>query len=145
MFEKLFLLVKDNAGMAVIDNPVIPVKYHEAVINEASSSIIEVLKTQVEGGKIKDLIKYFKYPAIYQAPVVSVVVNKFANRLNKYYGIEPAAAITTARNLIPAVMQQLVEQSQNGQNTDFGLANFLSKFTGESASINTLVNKLVAA
>ncbi|MDB4901998.1 MAG: hypothetical protein JWQ63_1279, partial [Mucilaginibacter sp.] len=42
MFEKLFLLVKNNAGTAVIDNPAIPVKYHEAVINEASSSIIEV-------------------------------------------------------------------------------------------------------
>ncbi len=44
MFEKLFMLVKNNAGTAVIDNPEIPAKYHDAVINEASSSIIEVLK-----------------------------------------------------------------------------------------------------
>jgi hypothetical protein len=145
MFEKLFLLVKNNAGMAVIDNPVIPQKYHESVINEASSAIIEVLKTQVESGKIKELIKYFKYPAIYPYPVVSVVVSKFANRLNKYYGIEPAAAITTAKNLIPAVMQQLAEQSQNEQDTDFALANFLSKFTGYRSDMSSLVNKLVAA
>ena len=145
MFEKLFLLVKDNAGMAVIDNPVIPEKYHEAVINEASSAIIEVLKTQVENGKIKELIKYFKYPDIYYNPVVSIAVNKFANRLNRYYGITPASAITTAKNLIPAVMQQLVEQSQNEHNTDFGLANFLSKFMGNRSDMSTLVNKLVTA
>ncbi|RYY64072.1 MAG: hypothetical protein EOO13_18875 [Chitinophagaceae bacterium] len=145
MFEKLFLLVKDNAGMAVIDNPVIPEKYHESVINEASSCIIEVLKTQVENGKLKDLIKYFQYPGIYQSPVVSIVVNKFANRLNKYYNINPVAAVTVAKTLMPAVMQQLVEQSQNEQNTDFGLATFLSKLTGNRADMSLVVNKLVAA
>ena len=56
MFEKLFMLVKNNAGRAVVNNPVIPVKYHEAVINEASSSIIEVLKGQMENGKLKDMM-----------------------------------------------------------------------------------------
>ena len=58
MFEKLFLLVKNNAGKAVIENPEIPEKYREAVINEASSSIIEVLKGQMESGKLplEDLI-----------------------------------------------------------------------------------------
>jgi hypothetical protein len=50
MFEKLFLLVKSNAGTAVINNPVIPAGKSEAVINEASSSIIEVLKGQLENG-----------------------------------------------------------------------------------------------
>ena len=145
MFEKLFLLVKDNAGMAVIDNPVIPEKYHESVINEASSSIIEVLKTQVENGKLKDLIKYFQYPGIYQSPVVSIMVNKFANRLNKYYSIDPASAISASKNLIPAVMQQLIAQSQNEKNTDFGLATFLSKLTGNRTDMSTLVNKMIAA
>ena len=35
MFEKLFMLVKNNAGMAVINNPEVPEKYREAIINEA--------------------------------------------------------------------------------------------------------------
>jgi len=56
MFEKLFLLVKNNAGTAVIDNPEIPQQFHESVINEASSTIIEVLKGQMETGKMKDLV-----------------------------------------------------------------------------------------
>jgi len=42
MFGKLFLLVKKHAGTALNENPVIPASYHESVINEASSSIIEV-------------------------------------------------------------------------------------------------------
>jgi hypothetical protein len=56
MFEKLFTLVKNNAGTAIIDNPLIPEKYHEAVINDASSTVIEVLKNQMENGKNKDLM-----------------------------------------------------------------------------------------
>jgi hypothetical protein len=145
MFEKLFLLVKDNAGMAVIDNPVVPEKFHESVINEASSSIIEVLKSQVENGKLKDVIKYFKYPGIYSSPLVSLVTNKFANRLNKYYAIDTAQATVIAKDLIPAVMQQLVEQSQNENNLDFGLANFLSKLTGNRTDMGSLMDKLIAA
>src|SRR6202012_5008945 len=126
MFEKLFMLVKNNAGMAVINNPVIPEKYHEAVINEASSSIIEVLKGQMENGKLKDMIKYFQFPGIYNNPLITSTVNKFANKLNNFYGIEPEAALATAKALIPPVMQELIQQSKSSQNTDFALSKLLS-------------------
>src|SRR5476651_1926041 len=108
MFEKLFILVKDNAGRAIIDNPAIPVKYHEAVINEASSSIIEVLKSQMETGKIKDLISFFRFSGIYNNSLVATMVNKFANKLNNFYGVDPNAALSAANSLIPVVMQELV-------------------------------------
>src|ERR1700692_1925228 len=114
MFAKLFLLVKNNAGTAVIDNPAIPVKYHEAVINEASSSIIEVLKGQVETGRIKDLIKFFQFSG-YNNSLVSSIVNRFANKLNNFYSIDPNSAWTAANSLIPPVMQELVKQSKNEQ------------------------------
>ena len=61
MFEKLFMLVKNNARTAVINNPLISAKHHEAIITEASSSIIDVLKGQIETGKLKDIIKYFQF------------------------------------------------------------------------------------
>src|SRR3978361_72834 len=108
MFEKLFLLVKNNAGTAVIDNPAIPLKYHEAVINEASSSIIEVLKNQMETGKIKDLVRFFQFSGIYNNSLVASIVNKFAAKLNNFYGIEPASARVTATSLITPVMKELV-------------------------------------
>ncbi|RVU01536.1 hypothetical protein EOD41_06100 [Mucilaginibacter limnophilus] len=145
MFEKLFQLVKNNAGTAVIDNPMIAAEHHEAVINEASSAIIEVLKSQLESGKVKELIKYFQYPGIYQSPLVSTVVNKFANRLNKFYSIEPSVAISTSKTLMPAVMQQLVEEVQKADNNDFSLTTFLSKLTGNRTDMSTLVNKMAVA
>ncbi|MDB5002226.1 MAG: hypothetical protein JWQ34_451 [Mucilaginibacter sp.] len=144
MFEKLFMLVKNNAGMAVIDNPVIPVKYHEAVINEASSSIIEVLKGQMESGKLKDMIKYFQFPGIYNNPLITSTVNKFANKLNNYYGIEPVAALQVAKELIPPVMQEIIQQSKNEQDTDFSLGKLLAMLSGNN-NMNTLLSQLAVA
>jgi len=145
MFEKLFLLVKNNAGRAVIDNPEIPEKYHEAVINEASSSIIEVLKSQMETGKIKELVRFFQFSGFYNKSLVSSIVNKFANKLNKFYGVEPGEAMHTAKLLIPPVMEEMVKESKNAQNKDFGLSNLLSKLSGNQRDMSGLVSQLSVA
>lgn len=145
MFEKLFMLVKNNAGTAVIDNPVIPAQYHEAVINEASSSIIEVMKYQLETGRIKDLIKFFQFSGIYNNPLISSITKRFANKLNNFYGIEPDSAMLAANGLIKPVMEELVKESKDEQNTDFGLSNFLSKLTGNQADMSGLVHQLMVA
>jgi hypothetical protein len=144
MFEKLFMLVKDNAGKAVIDNPVIPVKHHDAVINEASSSIIEVLKGQVESGKLKDLIKYFQFPDLYNNPLINSTVNKFANKLNNYYGIEPIVAAHVAKGLITPVMQDLMHQSTE-KNNDFALNKLLGNLCGNTARMELLLDHLAIA
>ena len=145
MFEKLFMLVKDNAGTAVIDNPAIPVKYHEAVINEASSSIIEVLKNQMETGRVKDLVKFFQFSGIYNNSLVSSIINKFANKLNNFYGIEPESAMSAANSLITPVMAELVKESKDEKNADFGLSNFLSKLNGNRGNMDALVGQMMVA
>ena len=145
MFERLFLIVKNNAGTAVIDNPAIPVKYHEAVINEASSSIIEVLKNQLETGKVKELVKFFQFSGIYNNSLVSSIINKFANKLNNFYGIEPESAMSAANSLITPVMAELVKESKDAKNLDFGLSNFLSKLNGNRGNMDALVGEMMVA
>ena len=145
MFEKLFLLVKNNAGVAVMNNPVIPAGSREAVINEASSSIIEVLKNQMESGHIKDLISYFQFSGSNNESLVTSMINKFANRINKFYSIDMASAQATANSLIPAVMKQLVQQSNSKQTEEFALGTMLSKLNGNQADLSGLVNKLMVA
>ena len=143
MFEKLFLLVKNNAGRAIIDIPEILEKDREAVINEASSSIIEVLKGQMESGRLKDLVKYFQYPDIYKNPLVTSVVNMFANKLNTYYNINPASALNISKSLIPPVMLELIEQTKGEKNKEFTLSSFLSKINGNRADLSTLLSRLM--
>ena len=145
MFEKLFLLVKNNAGAAVINNPVIPEKHREAVLNDASSSIIEVLKNYVESGKLKDLVKYFQFTGSYNNPLITSVVNKFANKLNNYYNIGSQEAQETANLLIPPVMQELIKQSKGSHNKEFALSAMLSKLNGNVADMGLLLNQLKIA
>lgn len=143
MFEKLFLLVKNNAGKAVINNPEIPEKYRESVITEASSSIIDVLKSQIESGRMKDLVSFFQLTGIRNNPLVNKIVNKFANRLNKYYSIAPNSAYTISSELIPTVMIQLVQQSKKDHNKDLGI--LFSQLNGNRADLSGLVNKMLVA
>ncbi len=145
MFEKLFILVKNNAGRVLADNTVIAEKNHEAVINDASSSIIEVLKTQVETGRLKDLVKYFQFSGIYNNPLITSATNKFANKLNNYYGVEPKAALALANEIIPPVMQELIQQSKSAQNNDFTLGSLLSKLSGSVVNMNTVLNQMALA
>ncbi|MEO6850827.1 MAG: hypothetical protein ABI203_03225 [Mucilaginibacter sp.] len=145
MFEKLFLLVKSNAGKAVIENPVIPAKYRESVINEASSSIIEVLKGQIESGKLKDLVMFFQFPDTYKNPLISNVVNKFAGKMTRFYDIELSSALAAANLLIPPVMYELIKQSKVEEDREFALVPFLSKINGNKADLSLLVHQMMAA
>ncbi|HEY9197137.1 MAG TPA: hypothetical protein VIM77_12760 [Mucilaginibacter sp.] len=145
MFEKLYVLVKDNAGTAVINNPVIPAKHHESVLIEASSAIIEVLKGQMENGKLKDLVKYFQSSGVYNHSMVSSMVNRFANRLNTFYHIDPVHALAAAKSLIPGVMSDLVKASKSEQVKEFVLINMLTKLNGNKANLSLLVNRAMVA
>lgn len=144
MFEKLFLLVKNNAQKAVIENPEVEAKDREAVMTEASSAIIDVLKTQIETGKLKDLVTFFQLSGVYNNPIVNKMVNKFANRLNTYYNLSPNTAYTIADELIPAVMVQLVQQSKN-ETKEFGMGSMFSQLTGNRTDLSGLVNNMLIA
>lgn len=145
MFEKLYELVKNNAGKAVIDNPVVAEKDRDAVINEASSTIIEVLKTQMESGKLSDLVKYFQFKGTYNSPMVSVAVKRFSNKLNKYYKIEPKEASAIANELIPPVMQELKKLSKSEHNKEFALSSLLSKINGNIQDMSLLISQVQVA
>ena len=143
MFEKLYLLVKNNAGTAVMSNPLIAEENREAVINDASSSIIEVLKGQVEGGKLKDFVHYFQFTGVFNNPLISGAVKKFANKLNNYYQIPPADAMLIAKALIPPVMQELIKESKSEQDKEFSLNALISKLSGNRAEV--LLKQLAVA
>jgi hypothetical protein len=145
MFEKLHQLVKNNAEKAVIINKEIPAIYRESVITEASSTIIDVLKNHIESGRLKDLVSFFQLSGVYNNPLVSSMVNKYANKLNKYYAITPNTAYKIAEELIPAVMIQLVQQSKSKQNKEFDIAVMFSQLNGNRADLSGLVNSMLMA
>jgi hypothetical protein len=145
MFEKLFMLVKNNAGTAVMNNPLITEKNREAVINDATNSIIEVLKGQMEGGKLKEMVNYFQFAGIFNNPLISSTVKRFANKLNNYYGIESAEALKISKALITPAMQELIRESKKGKENEFALSTLLSKLSGNFIDMTTILNQAALA
>jgi hypothetical protein len=145
MFEKLFMLVKNNAGTAVMDNPLIAEKNREAVINDATSSIIEVLKGQMEGGKLKDLVNYFQFAGVFNNPLISSAVKRFANKLNNYYGIDSAEALNIAKAVITPAMLELIKESKSEKNKEFALNTLLSKISGNLTDMTAILNQAALA
>jgi len=145
MFEKLFMLVKNNAGTAVMDNPLIPEGSREAVINDATSSIIEVLKGQMEGGRLKDMVNYFQFAGIFNNPLISSTVKRFANKLNNFYGIESSEAMKISKALITPAMQELIKESKEGKENEFSLNSLLSKLSGNFVDMTVILNQAALA
>lgn len=143
MFEKLFLLVKKNADKAVINNPAIPASQQEAVINDASSSIIEVLKKQLDSGRLKDLIRFFKFSDGKNNELVISIVNRFANKLNKFYNLDPITAFNTSTLLIIPVVEEMATQANSGAQNEFAINTFLAKLNG-GTDLSTLVNNYMS-
>jgi len=145
MFEKLFMLVKSNAGTAVMNNPLIAEKNREGVLTDASSSIIESLKGYMEGGKLKDMVNYFQFAGVFNNPLISSAVKRFANKLNNYYGIESAEALKISKALITPTMQELMKESRSEKSNEFSLSSLLSKLSGNFVDMTAVLNNVTLA
>lgn len=139
------MLVKNNAGTAVMNNPLIAVQDREAVLNDASSSIIEALKGQMEGGKLKEMVNYFQFAGVFNNPLISSAVKRFANKLNNFYGIESSEALLISKALITPAMQELIKESKNGNNKEFALNTLVSKLSGNFTDMTAILNQATLA
>jgi hypothetical protein len=59
MFDQTFNLVREQAGDAIISNPLIPNERDEEAINEASNSIASGLQDMFSSSRAQDLLKMF--------------------------------------------------------------------------------------
>lgn len=127
MFEKLNQIVKESV------QPFLASEISEGAIKdamcEATGVIVDVLKSQIDNGKAKDLMQYFTAkPSNYQS-LTKAMVNKYANRLNSYFNLNITDAKNLSEQVIPVVMGKFVKQtmeSKKDENSIFTLMNWLS-------------------
>jgi hypothetical protein len=108
MFYKLNQLIKENTKEEIFLNAGIEKESLGAAISEASGVIIDVLKTQLDSGKVRDLMSSFKGKKTEQELLIKMMVKKYTNRLNSYHGVAPEKASELALAVIPTVMKRFV-------------------------------------
>ena len=148
MFEKLNPLLKESIKNEVFLNGGIPSVALDSATQEASGVIVDVLKSQLDKGKARDLVSFFEGKNTESDVLLKMMVNKFANRLNKYYNISVASAKEISEKIIPKVMKIFVfetNQNNKSENEIFALLNWLSGYTVNFEKFFLKINNLQPA
>jgi len=138
MLDNLVELVKGLAGDAVINNPDVPNEHNDAVVGEATNTVASGLQNMVAGGGIENIISLFKGgnqqqgdgKSLLSNPIVNMMIGHFASKLMSKYGLGSNQASGVANNLIPNVLNGLINKTNDPNNSSFTLDNLLHSLTG---------------
>jgi hypothetical protein len=144
MFENLINLVRQNAGDAVINNPAIPNEKNEEAVETASGSIVSTLKNALAGGKLNDVLGFFKKGEAGSPALVQEATNNYAQDLQNKFGLAPAEATKTAAGVVPQAMNQLASKTADPSDNSFNIQDIFNKLSGNKTGgldIQGMLNK----
>jgi hypothetical protein len=134
MLENLLQLVTQNAGAAITNNPQIPNEQNEAAVQDASSSITDVLGSHLSsgGGGLSGVLSLLKGGGgdLASNPIVGQIIQQFSGKLQANYGVDGAAAQSTASSLIPQVLGQLANKTNDAGDSSFNIQGILGALGG---------------
>jgi hypothetical protein len=133
MLDQLLKLVEQNAGEAIVNNKAIPNQFNNAAVKEVASNIFNGLQGQVAQGNMQQVVSMFKgqnVSSLSNNPMVSNMITQVAGNFAQKFGVSPQVAQSIAANLLPQVMNQFVNKTNDPNDSDFDLQNMMRSFSG---------------
>jgi hypothetical protein len=136
MLEELFNLVRSSAKETVINNPDVPNEHNNEVVAEATNTVASGLRNIVAGGGLQNLVSLFgnnnrhSGGNLLSNPIVNMMVGHFTEKLMTKYKMGGGQASNVANNLIPNVLGELINKTNDPNNSGFSLENLLNSITG---------------
>ena len=132
MLDNLFSLVKEHAGDAIINNPAIPNERNDEAVQLASGSIFDTLKGAASNGNFGDIMNMFSGggQAAQSSPLAGVMQNSMVQNLMHKFGLDQGAAGNIASGLLPQVLNNFVNKTNDPNDSSFDIQGILSKVTG---------------
>ncbi len=146
MLEELFNLVKGSAGESVVNNPDVPNEQNDAVVAEATNTVASGLRNMVAGGGLENILSLFgnqtqqggqqSNQSLLSNPIVNMMIGHFAGKLMTKYNLGGSQASSVANNLIPNVIGNLINKTNDPNNSNFSIEKLLNSITGgQSATV----------
>jgi hypothetical protein len=134
MLEQLIRLVQQNSGEHIVKNPEVPNEFNNAAIQDVAKQILNGLQEQASKGNMQDIILMFqdKHSSIVGNPVISQLISGATQSLSTRFGVSPQAASRITNSLIPGVMNQFVNKTNDPSQSDFDLQDFMRNVTGKN-------------
>jgi hypothetical protein len=137
MLEQLLNLVKGTADDVVVKNPDIPNEKNNEVIAEATNTVASGLRNMVAGGGLQNILSLFSNKGqqgsgkgLMSNPIVNMMIGHFAGKLMSKYNIGGNQANNVANSLIPNVMSNLINKTNDPNDNGFSLEGLLRSITG---------------
>lgn len=114
MLDQLSNLVRQYSGNAIVNNPAIPNERNDEAIDEASNSIAGGLQNMFSGGGVQDLLKMFSGKQdVTNSPVTNNISGGVIENLMNKFGLDRNAASNVASDLVPNVMKNMVNKTND--------------------------------
>ncbi len=136
MLNELFNLVKESSNDAVINNPDIPNEKNNEVVAEATNTVASGLRNMVAGGGLQNVLSMFgnkgktKEGGLLRNPIVNMMIGHFAGKLMSKFNIGNKQASNVSGSLIPNVLGNLINKTNDPADNDFSLEKLLNSITG---------------
>jgi hypothetical protein len=136
MFEQLSQLVQQFGNDTVVKNDAIPNEQNEAVMSEASNSILSGLQKIASEGGAEQLAGLFQGNNAQDAsnPVVQKLTEQLTGNLGEKFGLDNAAASGVAGSLIPKVLGSLIGKAKDSNDSSFQVSDLVNAISGGSGN-----------
>lgn len=135
MIDQLMKLVQQNAGDAIVNNDAIPNQFNGAAIESVAQQIFSSLQGGASQGNVQQVTSLFNGASVSSLasnPMVAQMISKVAGDFAVKFGVSPQMAQSIAAGLVPQIMNQFVNKTNDPDDNDFDLQDMLRGFTGNS-------------
>lgn len=143
MLDKLFELVKNNAGSVLNNNPGIPQDKNDAAVHAGGDSIISTLQNALSSGKLNDVLAFFKGGDT-NSPLVNEATGNYTRELQSRFGLNEGEASNVASKVIPSTMTQFANKTTDPNDNSFNIQDIFNQLSGGKTGgldIGGLLNK----
>jgi hypothetical protein len=132
MIDQLIKLVEQNSTETIVNNKEIPNEFNKDAIQDVAQQIFGGLKGQASQGNYQEVISMFQgnQSSIASNPMVSQMISNLAGSFASKFGISPQSAQSIVSSLLPQVMNQFVNKTNDPNDNDFDLQDMLKGLSG---------------
>jgi hypothetical protein len=136
MLDQLIKLVEQNAGESIIRNQAIPNQFNNAAIQEVAGSIFNTMQGQVAQGNMQQVASMFQggggQSNLVNNPMVKQMINSVAANFASKFGVSSAQAQSIVSGLLPMVMDQFINNTNDPKDNSFDLTSMMKTMSGNS-------------
>lgn len=130
MLDQLMNLIRENAGSGIFNNNAIPNERNEEAVATAGGSIMATLQNALSGGRLNDVLGFFKGDRSASGDIVQEATDNYAADLQNKVGLNEADARAAATQVVPETMNQLASKTADPANSSFNIQDIFNKLSG---------------